>query len=263
MTKAPTSNDETDAEACVSSDGTFGNISLKTIQITNLYEMQTVAGVDKTQIENEILPSLEKVIVDSILHELFPENCAATAIGKRRRELQRSLNDESLKVIGVSMYPPDDITTNTACEVLSSSDSTSECFVLKGNMTIYLDEDQIVEEEQIIQKQESVGNVIKENMNSGVYDEASDDILRLHYLEKRDPTASNVSDANDGDKQVKSRNRSLRIGLFVGIGTLTAVLAGVIFRLTRRMRNNDDQTELQNSAVQTYLDVEEQRPSFS
>jgi chromosome condensin MukBEF MukE localization factor len=100
-------------------------------------------------------------------------------------------------------------------------------------------------------------------MNSGVYDEASDDILRLHYLEKRDPTASNVSDANDGDKQVKSRNRSLRIGLFVGIGTLTAVLAGVIFRLTRRMRNNDDQTELQNSAVQTYLDVEEQRPSFS
>jgi hypothetical protein len=112
--------------------------------------------------------------------------------------------------------------------------------------------------------QESINNLIEKNMNSGVYDEASEEITKLHYLEKRDPTESNISDANDGDGQVEKRNnRSLRMGLFVGLGTLAAVLAGVIFRLTRRMRNNDDQTEMQNSQVQTYLDVEGQRRSAS
>jgi hypothetical protein len=337
VTKAPSDTQEYPTDVCVSSDGIFGNIldtaSLMTLPITYLYEMQTVAGTDQELIDDNILPKLEKVIMDSILPEAFPTKCAATAIGKRKqkRKLHRSLNDGLLEVIGVSMYPPDDITTDCkclltvfmpslslvlflvccmhsshldennqgrliftcpifipfiiyfsiivdvdvavidiliiACEVLTSSassDSTSECFVIKGQLSIFLDEDQVVNQDQIIQMQESINNLIEKNMNSGVYDEASEEITKLHYLEKRDPTESNISDANDGDGQVEKRNnRSLRMGLFVGLGTLAAVLAGVIFRLTRRMRNNDDQTEMQNSQVQTYLDVEGQRRSAS
>jgi hypothetical protein len=131
-------------------------------------------------------------------------------------------------------------------------------------MSIFLDEDQVVNQDQMIQMQERINNLIEEKMNSGVYDDASEEITKLHYLEKRDPTESNVGDTNGGDGLVENRNnRSLRMGLFVGLGMLAAVLAGVVFRLTRRIRNNDDQTDMHNSQVQTYLDLEGQRRSAS
>ena len=114
----PSDTKESPTDVCISSDGIFGNIldttALMTLPITYLYEMQTVVGTDQDQINDEILPKLEKFIMDSILPEVFPTKCAATAIGKRkqRRKLQ---NDGLLEVIGVSMYPPDDITTNCKC----------------------------------------------------------------------------------------------------------------------------------------------------
>ena len=114
----PSDAQETPTDVCISSDGIFGNIldttALMTLPITYLYEMQTVTGTDQDQINDKILPKLEKFIMDSILPEVFPTKCAATAIGKRRqrRNLQ---NDGLLEVIGVSMYPPDDITSNCKC----------------------------------------------------------------------------------------------------------------------------------------------------
>ena len=96
-------------ESCVSSDGTFGSMSLKTIPVGYRYEMQTDAGTDL----EKVLPKLEKIIVDSILPKIFPTKCGDTAIGKRkqRRKLQTTSNDESIKIDGISMNPPDDITT--------------------------------------------------------------------------------------------------------------------------------------------------------
>lgn len=149
----------------------------------------------------------------------------------------------------------------TACTQLSPLPET-ECFVLQGEMKIYVDNDQTVVDNQIIEEQARVAKLIEVNMNSGNYDNAQEKIQELLYFKKMDPSESNESNETDGQIQER-KNRNLRMGLFVGIGTLAAVLAGVLFRVTRRMRNNDDQTEMQASAAQTYLDVEEQRPSFS
>ena len=149
-----------------------------------------------------------------------------------------------------------------ACEILIPSDSSSECHVLNGQLSLYLEEDQIVYEDQQTQLQNSIDALVEENMNSGKYNEASPEIIDLHYLKKPDPSESNTNDDSDGSVQ-KQKNRSLRIGLFVGLGTLLAVIAGVILKVTRRVRNNDDQTELQTGGVQTYLDVEEQHSSLS
>jgi len=84
-------------------------MSLKTIPVGYRYEMQTDAGTDL----EKVLPKLEKIIVDSILPKIFPTKCGDTAIGKRkqRRKLQTTSNDESIKIDGISMNPPDDITT--------------------------------------------------------------------------------------------------------------------------------------------------------
>ena len=121
VTEAPTekiTDSDSSSEPCVSSDGTFGNIAddaaLITVPITYLYEMEIVSGTNQSVIDNEVLPSLEKVVVDSILHDIFPDTCASTAIGKRkqRRKLLRNQRNRRLEAVGVSMYPPDYVTVN-------------------------------------------------------------------------------------------------------------------------------------------------------
>lgn len=147
-----------------------------------------------------------------------------------------------------------------ACKFLTSEDSFQQCLVLKGGMTIYVAEGE--DEEFIAAETEKIGEVIKMNMNAGNYDNAHVDIIDLLYLDKMNPIESNVDNGEDGDlTQTRNRN-SLRVGLFVGIGALGAVLAGVIFRLSRRGRNGDEDTELQSGGPETYLDVEA-RPSFA
>ncbi len=127
-------------------------------------------------------------------------------------------------------------------------------------MTIYVAVGE--DEELIVAETVKIGELIKMNMNAGNYDNADVDIIDLVYLDKMDPIESNVGKGEGGDlPQTRNRN-SLRVGLFVGIGALAAVLAGVIFRLSRRTRDSDEQTELQSGGPETYLDVEA-RPSFT
>ena len=147
----------------------------------------------------------------------------------------------------------DTLTVLVACNTHNSSDSTSDCVVAYGELTLFVDE------EQAVQEQPRIENLIKENMNSGIYDDASEEIVRLHYLESSsDPMESNIGDGSDGTGR-KSQN-SLRMGLFIGLGALVAVLAGVVFRTSRRMRNSDDQSDMQSGdGRQTYLDVDAQQ----
>jgi len=244
---------------CTTSDGTFGIISdtsLMTVSISYLYEIETVTGTNQSIIDSEILPILEKAIVDDILQEVFPDRCGSTAIGKRKLRIQRRL-----KVIGVSMYPPDFITSDSICNMDTLSNPTNECAVIDGELTLFTDDGQAVEEQPIID------NLIKNNMNSGVYDGLSDKIIRLYYLSSSlDPTESNTSDGADptndnGDKGAgdKTERKSLKVGLFVGLGALVAVLVGIVFGIARRMSVHDDQTDMQSGGIQTYLDVDAHR----
>ena len=118
-----------------------------------------------------------------------------------------------------------------------------------------------IEEEQVVQEQPRINNLIKENMNSGVYDNVSEEIIHLHYLESSsNPTESNNDDGSNGIGGAGGKTQnSLRVGLFVGLGALAAILAGVVFRTSQRMGNSDDQTNMQSGAVQTYLDVDAQQ----
>lgn len=104
-----TKPEETDTKVCASSDGVYGTVTVNTISVTYEYEMQTDGGVDSTVVEDEILPTLEKKIVDSLLPALFPDECPDTAIGKR------ILTGEIVDVVGVSMHPQDYVSKNGKC----------------------------------------------------------------------------------------------------------------------------------------------------
>ena len=92
-------------ESCLSDNGVYGKVEGVGVPISYQYEMQTFSSTDSTKVNSQILPKLEKMIVDSILPHIFPEKCASTSIGKR------SLNDGELEAIGVSMNPLDYVTT--------------------------------------------------------------------------------------------------------------------------------------------------------
>ncbi|MGK3750164.1 MAG: hypothetical protein ACI8RD_002463, partial [Bacillariaceae sp.] len=144
-----------------------------------------------------------------------------------------------------------------------SSSTLNECVVIDGELTLFTDDGDAAKE------QFRIGNLIKENLNSGVYDDLSDKIVRLYYLDSSssDPTESNTSDGEDvmnanGSEGAtgRSERKSLKVGLFIGLGALVAVLAGVVFRTARKMSIiNDDQTDMQSGGIQTYLDVDAHR----
>ncbi len=115
----------TPSETCVSDNGVYGLVEGVETFVSYNYEMKTIAdNTDPTRISTDILPKLEKAIVDSILHDLFPQKCASTAIGKR------SLN-EGIDIIGVSMNPLDFVTVNSKFQTIDMSVISAFDYFLK------------------------------------------------------------------------------------------------------------------------------------
>jgi hypothetical protein len=74
-----------------------------------------------------------------------------------------------------------------------SSSTLNECVVIDGELTLFTDDGDAAKE------QFRIGNLIKENLNSGVYDDLSDKIVRLYYLDSSssDPTESTLTAAKE------------------------------------------------------------------
>jgi hypothetical protein len=84
---------------CESAEGVYGDISGDSTVIAYTYELE--ASTTEELIIGEVLPALERAIVDSILSEVFEEDCGP---GRRKLRVGRRLG-----VIGVSKNPDDSI----------------------------------------------------------------------------------------------------------------------------------------------------------
>ena len=86
---------------CETTDGVFGAVDGESVSVDFAYELQ-VSGEDQSNlsIQDNILPSLEKAITDSILPVIFKDECDRS--NGRRLRFQRRL-----EVIGISQYPDD------------------------------------------------------------------------------------------------------------------------------------------------------------
>jgi hypothetical protein len=105
---APSSSpvDDSNGTVCKSGEGgTFGKVDTEPeilVRVSYLYEMEVVPGTAESDIEDIILPSLERSFIDSILPVVFPEEC--NTMGRRLNMIRRRL-----KVIGISANPPDEV----------------------------------------------------------------------------------------------------------------------------------------------------------
>ena len=110
----------TDDEECTADDGgSFGQIGLveNIVRVEYMYEMELVDGATTYDIENDILPSLERSFVNSIIPALFPDECG-TRDGDNDNDRQRRLKTTTnysvrrrrrLRVVGLSSNPPDEV----------------------------------------------------------------------------------------------------------------------------------------------------------
>jgi hypothetical protein len=82
----------------VSNAGVYGSLEGSSTTINFSYQLEA-STEEEVFIEIEVLPVLEQAIVDSILPEVFSDDC-----GSERRKLRV---DRRLAVAGVSKNPPD------------------------------------------------------------------------------------------------------------------------------------------------------------
>jgi hypothetical protein len=139
------------------------------------------------------------------------------------------------------------------CESSAVSDPENGCNVVDGGLTLYTTTGDAIKEEEMIQM------LIRENMNSGAYNDVSDDIVRLVYLDTMpSPPESNTEDSNSGSGSTDGSSggvSQLRVGLFVGLFGGAAIIAGVLYR-TRRNRTVDDETDMHTTNVGSVMPAE-------
>jgi hypothetical protein len=84
---------------CVSNDGVYGDIDGVATTIGYAYELES--NTTEVLIELEVLPELERAIIDSLLSEVFAEEC-----GSERRHLRVDRRLQNL-IFGISKNPDD------------------------------------------------------------------------------------------------------------------------------------------------------------
>jgi hypothetical protein len=127
------------------------------------------------------------------------------------------------------------------------SDANNRCDIIDGELLLFTDNGEGGDAASRIQ------DLIRTNMNEGIYESLIPEIVRLRYLDTTPPTGeSNTGDGsssgngvNDGTDE--NSNKDLRVGLFVGLFAGVAIIAGVLYRTKRNMRNIDDETDLQTN----------------
>lgn len=83
-------------------------------------------------------------------------------------------------------------------------------------------------------------------MNNGYYNGVNSDIVRLVYLDTTpSPPESSEGDGtnNNGDNDSTDTSRDLKVGLFVGLFGVAAIVVGVLYR-TRQNRHVEDDGDM-------------------
>jgi len=227
---------------CVAEGGVFGDVSAGTpTPVTFAYSLEVRSGA---LIEDVVLPELEQGIVDSVLSEIFGDQC-----GTRRRSLRVHIS-RKLAVAGISRLPPDEILTGVTCE--GTVNTNHECVFVSGILTLY-------EDGNGESGAATVKEAIKRDMDSGAFDTAQADIVKVSYVELS-PTdnAGRTTAQGDTTSDPQVGNPSgVRVGLLVGGVLVMAAVVGLAYRQRHKTDSEDgEETELGTQPPQAEEDSE-------
>mmetsp|Transcript_25026 Transcript_25026/g.59487 ORF Transcript_25026/g.59487 Transcript_25026/m.59487 type:complete len:451 (+) Transcript_25026:244-1596(+) len=254
---APSDPSASPTTECTADDGgSFGEIGLveNIVRVEYMYEMELVDGTTPSDVEDDILPSLERTFVDSIIPLLFPDECGTRdGGGSRRRRLNTNYSvRRRLRVVGLSSNPPDEVLGDVSCQAPVSAEigrttDTTTCVVVDGEFMFFTDNGNADVESQVAL------DIMADGMEDGSYADSDPQVVRLTMIDDGSgngpsPPAQGPTSApglGDGENESSTNDDGLRVGLFVGIFGLVAILAGVVFRVTQRNnRNNNEESAM-------------------
>lgn len=249
---APT---ETPLNICSSNDGVFGRTSSDSDDMVVSFGYELESPRSEEEIKADILPLLEQKMVDLLLPLLFADECDSPEDGntRQRRALLRSQARRRLEVLGISANPEDNILDDVECAELS--DAANTCVVVRGEMTIYADDDQLESEATTIRQS------LKTNMDDGSFDDPENDIDRVSFVDLSERTPSvNTPSGPDNDEVIvrggdgsNDNGRLVRVVVLVGgAGLLVLVIGAVILR----RRKDNEEEEISRDMSDGQLDEE-------
>jgi len=179
-------------------NGIYGSSTESKIVIKFGYELETSSG----DIQNEIIPSLEKQFGEAILPALFSGKCSSLR-DRFRHRLRR------LAVSGLSSEPNDTILDGVECEKKHSE--SNACHVVKGEFTIFTDGNEEGVEGRVLQN-------LQKQIEDGKFSAAHKGIRRISYVQL--DSKKNLVDSGTGTK--------VRSDLSSGHYAIYGVIAGVV-----------------------------------
>jgi hypothetical protein len=203
------------------------------------YELESPRNVE--DMESELIPILEQQMVDILLPSLFSNDCDdPMEVLERRRTQRRALlrvqTRRRLEVVGISKNPDDSILEDIECA--SKTDPTNSCVVVRGEMTLYANDDEALESEATTTKQS-----LKDHMDDGSFNDTEVGITRVSYVDLSDRTPSITTPEDNeivagGGGSNNDNGRLVRVTVMVAGAGLLVLMAGIA--LFRRRKDEDE-----------------------
>jgi len=201
-------------------DGIYGSSSESQIVVKFGYELETSSG----NVQNKIIPSLEKSFSEAILPELFSGKCSSQP-DRFRHRLRK------LAAVGVSSTPSDTILDNILCEEKTSEDNA--CNVVRGEFTIFTDGDGEGIEGRVIQK-------LKEGISNGNFVAVHEGIERISYVQLDAKTNTINSGEGTNIRSDLSGDSYVLYGVITGVVVGFIALALLVWALKKRAKAGDE-----------------------
>eukprot|EP00978_Attheya_sp_CCMP212_P048042 scaffold464431_cov55-Attheya_sp.AAC.1 len=230
-------------DMCLSDNvGSFGNYTISSSFIRPVkfyYEMETLNGTTASDINDNIMPILERGMSDAILPVLFSDVCGP---GGRRLQVTEQVT-RNLQIIGVSSRPDELILPNVQC---SSIVSVGRCDVIEGEFQIIYGGSTATgadDERKVLQ-------VLQDKMNSAnsSFADLHDSIMSLAFIGAFNPADQTGPDTSLNAATVEEQPDLTTSGLgTTGIAVLgacaaVALVALVAFR-RRHLREDESQAD--------------------
>jgi hypothetical protein len=225
--------DNVESPQCnVDVEGFYGENTVNETPIEFKYELEykPESSID------EVLPALERAILDKVLPTLFGGECEMRQLRRRLQAVGASINPSDIEIVGCEFH----LAIHIACRLDLSHlwslifftlqvDCTlklmnySSCAVMDGKMTIYTDDGAFV-------GTDAVKEEIKRAMNDGNFNTISD-VVNVFYVDDQ-ATAPVEGDEGSGTQSTPTNN-GLAPPFYAVIavaGALVVVIAGVLWR---------------------------------
>lgn len=233
---APSAPPTVDCNADIS--GSWGIQSNVALSVEYLYEIELNPSllVNKS-VEHDILPAVERAIIDKLISVLVDSKCGNDSRQRRRKILA----GRRLEIVGARTSPDEIVFHELSCQV-QLAHTENECDVVAASLTLYVIGTESEEKTTAL-------SAIKEGMDNDEFVHADEAIISLTFIEIH-PQGYEIEDTNtratDGTESIDRNN--LPVILIAAGAAFFFILLLLFLRRRQKDKNDADDDSLENNS---------------